>query len=760
MPREAHGPAAGESRGPEWPSRAQEFVSRALCAFVVCASVAASLGGCKQIPAGSEVVDHFVLDGVPPKNEAEIAEGLSTRASPLFLGFWEGVYEYETFDEAALQKDLERVERQMRRRGYYEAKVRAARVVRTDEQKVRVEIQVEPGEQVRIGQLETTGLAALPFDAAERAARAMSLERGNPFDEDDYERAQLDVANALADVGYAFVRVNGKARIDLTEHRASVALDVTPGPRSTFGDIAIEGLVEVPEGPVRAALLLEKGDFYSRSELEYARTALFQLGVFSKVDVTQHTENPESGVVPITIRVEESPLRNITAGVGAKLDVQRLAVYGRLGWTHRNFLGGLRKLSLSTRPGITLFPTRVDYLEQLPTAVLPENALTARLEQPALFEGRTLGFVETNYNVYPLLYPLPAGVKPENERIIGYNELTAAVGLTRNFWGRVVPVTLSMNWRSNFPFTYQGALNTVCAPRAGEADPRLTAGNENCGMDPVIVTYPELLTGLDLRDDPISPTRGIYLSNNFQIGLPVLGGVVEDVRLKPEVRAFYPLDNARRLVLAARVTVGMVFPSDYGDALIDGVGRNPRDPDVIRDQQKLLFRAFYSGGPDSNRGYPYQRIGPQGPIGFLLPDGEDCTARDAPATCIRPLGGFSMWEASLELRWKFAPPWGLVFFADASDVRAGTATFDTNRPHLSIGPGLRYASPVGPIRLDLGWRVPGLQNLARLDASNPNAPANAPSPALTRPDISEVLPYSTEPWWQAFALHILIGEAF
>src|SRR5690606_34354253 len=177
-----------------------------------------------------------------------------------------------------------------------------------------------------------------------------------------------------------------------------------------------------------------------------------------------------------------------------------------------------------------------------------------------------------------------------------------------------------------------------------------------------------------------------------------------------------------RVVLAARVGLGFVFPFNYGETLDPAaqgaVDLDPTNPNVVRDQHKLLFRAFYSGGPNSNRGYPYRRVGPHGPIGFLRPTGEDCSIldaggmlRDLPPACIRPLGGFSLWEASLELRFRVVDPWSLVAFIDASNVSTRVADLNFLAPHISVGPGVRYASPVGPIRLDIGWRIPGLQLL-------------------------------------------------
>lgn len=715
-------------------------------------AVAVMLLGCHRIPEGRDAVDRVALDGVPRGTGPDLEEGLSTKNSPKLLGFIPGVFEYNVYSEDTLNKDLERVERELRRRGYYEAKVRAARVVRTAENKVRVEIDVDAGPRVKVNRVETLGLAKLPFDAAQNAVEALELEVDDPFDEGEYEKGKLDIANALADTGYAFARVNGTARVDLTNHTADVRYTADPGPRAVLGDIDIIGLEKVPEGPVRSALLLEKGQRYSRRELELARSALGRLGVFSRVELTPVLDHPESKTVPVVVRVEESALRTVNAGLGARLDVLRLSVYGQVGWTHRNFFGGLRKFTVSTKPGLTFFPARIDALIHKTdagtenektygvTGVLPENSLSMTLEQPSFIEGRTKGFIETAYNVYPLLYPLPEGVDPNLETVVGYNEVTARTGVERPFLEDRLPISLSLNWRANFPFTYQG--EKVCGDPA-----RLEPGE--CGLDTVIVTYPELTTLYDLRDDPIAPTVGAVLSNSFQVGVPILGGLVSDVRIKPEVRGYLPLNFSRSLVLAARFTAGFLFPIDesYGNALLEsGPNVDYSNPETIRDQHKLLFRAFYSGGPSSNRGYPYQRIGPQGAIGFLVPTGENCNGAtaDLPSSCIRPLGGFTLWEASLEVRWKVSGPIGFVAFVDASDVSSKLSTFTFTEPHLSVGPGFRYDSPVGPLRVDLGFRLPGLQKLA----DNPDEP----------PDISDVAPYVDETL--GVALHILLGEAF
>jgi hypothetical protein len=111
------------------------------------------------------------------------------------------------------------------------------------------------------------------------------------------------------------------------------------------------------------------------------------------------------------------------------------------------------------------------------------------------------------------------------------------------------------------------------------------------------------------------------------------------------------------------------------------------------------------------------------------------------------LGGFTLWETSFELRYRFSDDWSVVGFMDASDVSTKLARFSLVEPHVAVGPGLRYRSPVGPVRVDVGYRIPWLQQVKPA----PDEP----------PDISQVPPYCDDDKWHSnFTLHILIGEAF
>ncbi len=175
----------------------------------------------------------------------------------------------------------------------------------------------------------------------------------------------------------------------------------------------------------------------------------------------------------------------------------------------------------------------------------------------------------------------------------------------------------------------------------------------------------------DRRDSKTDPTRNIYASAEVK---PFLGFGLTDsgVRATLDLRGYKALGAARRLVLAGRVQLGAVLGA--------GLAGTPRED------------LFYSGGAGTVRGQPYQSLGVD-----VLRDSSGATYTT---------GGKSFVGGSLEARVKVSQSFGVVGFFDVGRVDAG-GFFSDGSLQSGAGLGIRYATPVGPIRLDVAAPVSG-----------------------------------------------------
>jgi translocation and assembly module TamA len=166
----------------------------------------------------------------------------------------------------------------------------------------------------------------------------------------------------------------------------------------------------------------------------------------------------------------------------------------------------------------------------------------------------------------------------------------------------------------------------------------------------------------DTSSDLLDPTRGGRLAVQFapyqdlvDTGLFFIKGMVTTSR-------YLAISPAPSLVLAGQIAVGAMTGAER-DAI-------PAD------------ERFYAGGGGSIRGYPYQSVGPL--------EGDD------------PLGGRSVLELSMEVRWHVSEQLGLVTFLDGGTAFSGTGLDSSEKIRWGTGAGIRYFTPIGPVRLDIG----------------------------------------------------------
>lgn len=191
--------------------------------------------------------------------------------------------------------------------------------------------------------------------------------------------------------------------------------------------------------------------------------------------------------------------------------------------------------------------------------------------------------------------------------------------------------------------------------------------------------------GFDRTDSLLDPTRGFRATVLLEPEGSLQGGFSPYIRARGDVSAYYPVSDA--LVVAGRLRLGT----------IQGIERFDLAPS----------RRFYGGGGGSVRGFGFQDLGPKIEIPNPDFDPADPEEEDDP-TVFRPLGGRSMAEAALEVRYRFGN-FGVVGFVDAGQIyESSFPGFDDIR--FGAGIGGRYYTNFGPLRLDVAMplaRRPG-----------------------------------------------------
>lgn len=637
--------------------------------------------------ADAPIVTDVRFEGVRSLDADALAEVLATHRP-------EGLLRLEgaPLDTDALSVDRRRVEAWYRERGYYGARVTGVEVTPDGRGRARVTFRVEEGEPIRVAEVAVTGLAEAPEAAA--LLTRLPIQPGQVFTEARYDRARSAIASALERTGWADAKVRQSARVVPEEGIAEVAYAVEAGPRLRFGEVQVEGARVVPEERIReqVALALRSGDWYDGSRLELAQARVFGLGVFGGVRVQRGATDAARGVVPVVVQVQEAPFRSVSVGPGVAFQQNRWEGRVAGAWTHRNFLGDLRRFSSDGRFGWAFLPS--------PFSPVKEGFVA--LAGAELFQPRTFGT------------PVDTLLRLELER---------SIEEAYSYWserGRLgMPVRIGP--RVQFVPTYALEAYQVSGIAGTEAvrDAPLLA---SCGGRLCLLSYVEERLSLDLRDDPIETRSGTYLAVTLQQGFRLGSYGYQYLRFLPEVRGFLPL--GRRLVLAARARMGGIVPLNEASP----------PPIVAR---------FTGGGPLSMRGYYVGRLSP-----MQVQDGEYV-----------PVGGNGLVDGAVELRLDATRALGLALFLDGGNVSGPAAgelawleAADPTRLHLAAGLGLRYRTPVGPLRLDVAVRLP-----------NPLAGVTEPAglPVLT--DACVASPSSDYPCIHREPLasvHLTLGEAF
>ena len=646
------------------------------------------LGGCAgEAAQGRPWVHSVALEGVKQVSGGELADRLavtSTSRLPFARKAW--------LNALAVDEDRERIEAWYRARGYHEARVTDAEVtLREGGDSVDVRFSIVEGPPVRIAAVHLVGAEHFDKQLAQRV-HDLDLLPGQIFDHELYLAQKDGLVGRLKSHGYPWAEVRGEVAIDRDRREADVTLTLEPGPLACFGELVVRGARIIDPELVRQQVELALGDRFRLEEVEAARARAYGIGVFSSVKV-HYERMPGAGregasLVRVVLTVEETTFNQLRIGGGVGLDAERNEVRTQLFYTRRNFLGGLRVLELHLAPAWVVMPA-VWNIQRSGPALNVSAMLTQPHPGPLTSLSLTVGY--------------DLGI----EYAYQYQGPRTVLAALRRLWKGRVTLGASYNFQLLTFFNTDPAILS---------DPA-QAGRLFGYVDPYRLGFFAETIAIDLRNSPIDTRKGGSLALRAEEGGVFAGGAFTFEKLEADARGYLPL--GRHVVLAARTEIGHIFvQGDLGSPITD---------------------RFYLGGPDSHRGFNFNRLSRQVPSGIT-------------GVSAIPIGGDEMFLGQLEVRVNVARVLGgwlsTALFLDAGDVAEPSCKptctsltgpsaerIDFARLHWATGGGVRYRTIIGTIRADLGVR------LNRLAATEPDG--------LPNPDPGD-----------RFAFHLSVGEAF
>ena len=641
--------------------------------------VALDLKGTKQVKA-SDIKDKIVTTKTP----------WYERINPF------GKRSY--FDPNTWQADLKRIVRFYQARGFYEAHIESAQQEPKGENAVALEVTIQEGAPTRVTAVNVTGLEQVEQAHQTKALDDLPITQGTIFREEEWQTTKDQVQQRLHELGYAEAEAGGEVQVDLATHAAVVNLRVNTGPRYKFGNIFVATDASPQVNPRRiieqAQGAVHKGDWYRESALSEAQARVFRMGVFGAVKVNRGAPDREERTVPIVVDVREAPFRSVRAGGGIGVDQARQEIRVLGEWTHRNFLGGLRKLTLTGRLGYAFIPTVTAAFRRVDT----DDDGVADSPDPSASQGIVFQFSaqleQPRFLARDLRLQTSLTVERDIQQAYSYIGGRGRVGVV---WQPHPDLSLTPSYNLDvYRLTgnqYEGLKNQTPVPPIVLGCPAGTSSTSTCN---IAVSYLEEFIEWNRRDDPIAPRRGYYASLSLQEGKKeLLGGNFSFLRVLPDVRYYYTFGPRDRFTLAARVRMGTLL--------------TPTHPDGTHEDSAIINR-FFSGGGASMRGFNTQRLSPMNIING---------SAEQPSDRVVPIGGNSLVETSVELRAKIIGDLSLAVFHDSGLAGLGSLTFGPHQDDVrlesgrlfgdyhyqAVGAGLRYSTVVGPIRLDVARRL-------------------------------------------------------
>jgi outer membrane protein insertion porin family len=591
------------------------------------------------------------------------------------------------YSEAFRKKDVENITELYKSNGFRDVKVNTS----TDDRykgragELAVTVSIDEGSQWIVDNVAIQGSRQLNTDQIEKK---LASAKGEPFAEVNLANDRDTILTFYYRQGFPSATCTAAWRPSGLK-RADVVYTITEGERQYVRDVLTAGNQITSPKLIARTITMKPGDPLSSVEETKIQQNFYDLGIFARVDTAIENADGTAAHKYVIYDFHEANRYSLTVGIGAQI--------GRFGTPSSTSLaapGGTTGFS----PEFSFDFSRLNFLGLGHTISLRTNYSTIeRLASLTYLQPRFHNHAGRNLS-YTLLYDQTLDV-----RTFAAKREQASVQVTQKF---------SKSLTGMFGVAYrQVSVSDVIIPVL--LIPQF--------VQPVRIGIVTANLAQDRRNNPGNPSHGTYSTIDLGLATKALVSQRSFGRVLARNATYYKLTKS--LILARQTELGVIAPFSAPAGL-------------TADESVPLPERFYAGGADTLRSFPYDEAGPRDTGAALLPGGPSSKPTGF------PLGGNALLVNTTELRF---PLIGEniqgVFFHDMGNVYTSLSDIsfafhqrnleDFNYMVHDVGFGVRYRTPVGPIRLDLAYSInpPKYDGFggtpSELLQCNPNVPSSS-----------------------------------
>jgi outer membrane protein insertion porin family len=467
----------------------------------------------------------------------------------------------------------------------------------------------------------------------------LELKTGDTFRSSKLRQDILKLTDRYGDVGYAFVNIEPETEIDQDKKTVDIRYKIDQGPDVTIDKIVITGNTKTHDKVLRRELKVQEQERFSGTKLKKSRDALNRLGFFQEVNLTTQRGRSEEKL-NLQVDVKEGQTGSLTAGAGFS-SADSLLFNARI--QENNLFGRGYRAVLNADFG----SVRQNFVGSFTDPWLFGIPLTAtldafrwRLDYDEFTRGGTgVGF--------RLLYPLTA---------LGYEKVFGRWSLDE--------VRIGAEYRLEDAEISDISLRSP--PTVVASEGRMITSS----IRPIV--------SRNTLNSFFDPTRGS--AQEFSIEYAGLGFESEFIKIDARTRHFWPIYKS-----PSWGTFVYSIAGQFGY----GVGF-----DGVIDDELPLFERYFPGGINSIRGFAVRTLGPRESV--FDAQGDEINTD--------PVGGSRQIVVNNEIIFPIVEQLGLkgVLFVDAGNAWLNSDGWDFADMRYAAGAGVRWQSPLGPIRIEFG----------------------------------------------------------